>query len=345
MVDLKELVGDVKSPQFKPCYLIWGEEPYFIDEALSYFENKILSESEAEFNKTVLYGRDSKLDMILSTARRFPMMASQQVVIVKEAQELTEWRKKETSEQLEKYVENPVASTVLVFAFKNKKPDGRLSAVKKIKSLGGFIEYKKISERKLPDWIMSYTKSEASGEGDFTMGEQAAMMMSEYLGADLKKVTNAIEKMKILLPSGTEINKQHIEENVGISKDFNVFEFQKALSSKNVDKSYRVGDYFASNPKANPIQMVLPMLYSHFSKAMIYQSLGQGVNKFEAAKKVGASPYAMDDLSTTARNYSRTKLARIIGYLRESDQRSKGVENASIDTASIYKELIFKILH
>ena len=343
MIDFKELVGDKKNPKFKSCYMLFGEEPFFIDKAIEYFEDEVIKEEESAFNRTVVYGKDAKLDAILEVARRFPMMAERQVVIVKEAQELQDWRKKDRVELLEHYIDHPVESTVLVFAFKGKKPDGRMGAVKKVKKAGALIEYKKKSERQLPDWIISYAQKQ--GASGYSIDQNAALLMAEYLGSDLKKVTNAIDKMKILLPEGSTITIQHIQDNVGISKDFNVFEFQKALSHKDVLKSYQIGHYFASNPKANPIQMVLPLLYSHFSKAMIYQTLGGGINRFDAAKKIGASPYAVDDIAGTAQRFNRTKLARIIGYLRESDQRSKGVDNVSLDIESIYKELIFKILH
>ena len=346
MLNLKELVGDPKSPVFKPCYILWGEEPYFIDEAVAYFE-QILSPEEAEFNKTVVYGKDGSLEDILSAARRFPMMAERQVVIVKEAQELEDWKRKEGNDRLENYLKNPVETTVLVFVFKHKKPDGRLSAFKKAKSLGGLIEYKGLREQQIPSWVQDYVAAPNSktGEQTHSISMAAARLMAEYLGADLKKVTNEIDKMKIVLPKGHEIVPADIEKNVGISKDYNVFELVKAFAQKDILKTNRILNYYASNTKLHPIQMVLPMLYSHFSKSIVYAGLPQGVNKFDAAKACGASPYAIDDLSLTCRNYKVSKLIRIIGYLRESDRKSKGLMGNNIDEAAIYKELGFKILH
>jgi DNA polymerase-3 subunit delta len=346
MSNLKELIGDPQSPVFQPCYILWGDEPYFIDEAVSYFEN-LLPPEEAEFNKTVVYGKDAKLEDILSAARRFPMMAERQVVIVKEAQELDDWRRKDGNDRLDAYLKNPVESTILVFVFKHKKPDGRMSAFKRAKSMKCMFEFKGLKEEALPSWIQNYVAQSRGKEGlaTNTIGMSAARLLAEYLGADLKKVTNEIDKMMIVLPQGSEIGLKDIEENVGISKDYNVFELVKALAHKDIKKSNQIFKSFAANTKAHPIQMVLPMMYSHFAKCIVYAGLGAGANQYEAAKACGVSPYFVKDLSITCQNYSAGKLVRIMGYLREADQKSKGLMGNKFTEDSIYKELGFKILH
>ncbi len=353
-MDYLRIIRDIEMGKVAPIYLLHGEEPYFIDLITDKIEESVLDESSKAFGQTIVYGRDVTLDQVLSQARSFPMMGDKQVVIVKEAQELKEFKRKKeedeedskdedksaaktTMNQLESYAANPLNTTVLVFALKNKKLDKRLKAVKAIEKNGVHFESEKVKDYKLSEWIKNYAQSKGFG-----MDQKVSDILADYLGNDLSKVVNEISKLAIILPKGTKISPEHIEDNIGISKDFNVWELQRALGEKDVLKANRIIHYFENNPKNNPIQMVIPTLYGYFSKLAVFISL---TDKSQAASVLGVNPYAINDYKAASTRYDARKVERIIGYLRQADRQSKGIEGRSLEAGDIYRELIYKTLH
>jgi DNA polymerase-3 subunit delta len=338
-MDHYRIIRDIETGHVKPIYTLMGEEPFFVDMVTDYMEDKLLDEASKAFNQTVVYGRDVSMSQVLSTAKAFPMMGDKQLVLVKEAQDLKEWKRSDDLGELEAYVKHPQESTVLVFAFKNKKLDGRLKVAKQLKSEGVFMDAKRISESRIPDWINDYIESKG-----FAIAVDAKILLAEYLGNNLGKLVNELNKLCIVLPKGSNIHTKDIEENIGISKDYNVFEFQKALGTKDVQKANRIVDYFIANPKANPIQMVLPVLYGYFSKLHNLHYL-KDKGKSSVASNLGVPPFFANDYINAARNYKPGKLERVIGYIRDCDKKSKGVDNVGLDHGTLMKEMTFKILH
>jgi DNA polymerase III subunit delta len=338
-VDHKRIIRDIQGGKVAPVYALMGDEPYFVDAISDYFEENYLSEEEKGFNLSIAYGRDSVLENIVSVCKGFPMIGTKQLVIVKEAQDLQEWKKSDSLVVLENYLQNPQPSTVLVFAFKNKSLDKRLKVGKIIDKVGVVFKSDRIREAKLPEWIEHYVADKG-----YKIDRQACVLLAQYLGSDLSKLVNALAKLMIVVPKESSISTSAIEKNIGISKDYNVFELQKAMSGLDIITCNQIISYFAANPKANPIQMVLPILYSFFSKLLVYQNL-KDRSQANAAKKMGVSPFGLDDYTKAARSYDARKTERIIGYIRETDRKSKGRDNYGITHEFLLKELVFKILH
>lgn len=328
-----QIITDLKNKNYQPLYLLAGEEAFFIDEISNYIEENVLDEGEKEFNQTVVYGKDTDVASIIGYAKRFPMMSNYQVVIVKEAQSI------KNLDELIPYIEQPLRSTLLVICYKYKKIDKRKALVKKADKLGVFFESNKLYENKIPEWI-----NQQLIKNNYTIQPKAAVILTEFLGTDLSKVSNEINKLMINLPTGSDISPSHIEENIGISKDFNVFELQSALGKKNIYKANQIINYFASNQKDNPLIKVVGILYSFFSKILIYHHLIDK-NRNSVASALSVNPFFVQDYQIAARNYSADKLNRIISSLKEYDLKSKGVNNASATDGELMKELIFKILH
>lgn len=328
-----QIISDLKNKIYHPLYLLAGEEAFFIDEISNYIEENILDAGEKEFNQTVVYGKDTDVASIISYAKRFPMMANYQVVIVKEAQSI------KNLDELIPYIEQPLKSTLLVICYKYKKIDKRKALVKKADKLGVFFESNKLYENKVPEWI-----NQQLIKNNCTIQPKAAVILTEFLGTDLSKISNEINKLMINLPTGSEISPSHIEENIGISKDFNVFELQSALGKKNIYKANQIINYFASNQKDNPLIKVVGILYSFFSKLLVYHHL-KDKNRNSVASALSVNPFFVQDYQVAARNYNADKLNRIISSLKEYDLKSKGVNNASATDGELMKELIFKILH
>lgn len=333
MNEVKQIVDDIKAGNLKPIYFLMGEEPYYIDKISSYIENNVLDESEKGFNQMVMYGRDVTVDEIVSSAKRFPMMAEHQVIIVKEAQDLSR-----SIEKLDSYADNPQKSTVLVFNYKYKKLDKRKKVYKAIAKNGLIFESKKLYENQVGDWIARVLKSKK-----FTIEPKAAQMLVEFLGTDLSKISNELDKLTSVLEAGTIINPSHVEENIGISKDFNNFELRKAVGNKDVVKANRIINYFSQNPKSNPLVMTISLLNSFFTQLLSYHGL-KDKSKASVARTLGVNPYFVDDYVNAARNYPMRKVSQVIGLLREADVKSKGV-GANQSHGDILKELIFKVLH
>ncbi len=329
----ENILADLKRQIYYPVYLLYGEEPFFIDQLSDYIEQHVLNEQEKEFNQTIVYGKDSDVVSIISMARRYPMMANYQVIIVKEAQELDD------IEGFESYVTNPLKSTLLVICYKYGKIDKRKTFAKSVDKSGILFESARLYDNKIPDWIESYL-----GRLGYTITAKACMMLLEFLGNDLSKIVNEIEKLTINIPSGSQINEDYVERNIGISKDFNVFELQKALGRKEAGRANQIIFYFAANPRDNPMVKVIPILYAFFSKVLLYQYL-EDKSKNSAAAALSVNPFFLQDYQTAAKNYPISKLFQVISLLREYDLKSKGVENASATDGELMKELVFKILH
>ena len=328
----KQIVNDIRKGDIKSVYFLMGEEAYYIDAIADFIENSILSEEEKGFNQMVLYGRDVSIEDIVSHAKRYPMMAERQVIIVKEAQDLSR-----TIENLISYVENPQPTTVLVLCYKYKTLDKRKKLSKSIAKNGVIFESKKLYENQVPDWI----RRVLAGRG-YTITPKAAQMLVEFLGNDLGKVNNELEKLELIIKPGEQITPQLIEENIGISKDFNNFELQNAIGEKDVKKAFAIMQYFAQNPKNNPLVMTIALLYSFFAKVLKYHAL---TNKGDAAKVLRVSPYFIKDYQLAARNYPMKKVSAIISSIREIDMKSKGVGAANLPQGDLLKELLVKIFN
>lgn len=328
-----EIIANLKKRIFHPVYLLTGDEPYYIDAIADFIEEKILPENEREFNQLVVYGRDTDMQAIISNCKRYPMMASHFVLVVREAQELDNY------EGLEQYLEKPLASTILVFCHKYKKFDGRTKLAKRIKELGVFFDSPKIYDNKIPDWIVNYLK-----ERSFNITPKASMLLTEFLGNNLGKIVNELEKMLINLRPGTLIDEVIIEENIGLSKDFNVFELQKAIGQKNILKANMIVRYFAANLKENPLLKVIPILNQYFLKLMIIHQLADKSPKSVAAA-IGVHPFLAGEYLEASRKLSFEKLRGIISILHEYDLRIKGINNESTPEGELMREMLYKIMH
>jgi len=336
-----DILKDLKNRKFKPLYLLHGDEPYYIDLVSNYVEHKLLSDAEKGFNQTVLYGKDTDVMTVLSAAKRYPMMADYQVVLVKEAQDM-KWGRddddKKSINPLLNYLENPLPSTILVFCYKYGKFDKRKKTYKAIEKHGLVFESGTLYDNKIPGWIEGFI----SGKG-YRISQQATMMLSEYLGNDLSKIANELEKLMLNITAGQEITLELVQNNIGISKEYNVFELQTALGKKDVFKVNQIVNYFEANPKANPIVLVLGNLNNFFSKVLAFHYI-KDRSQQNLARELGVNPFFVKDYEQAARSYDYGKTMRIISYLREYDLKSKGVESNAEDGA-LMKELMFKILH
>ena len=329
----EHILTDLKNGIFHPVYLLYGEEPYFIDQLSDYIEKNVLTEEEKEFNQTILYGKDVKTRDVLSMARRYPMMANYQVIIVKEAQDLDD------IEEFAPYAENPVKSTVLVLCYKYGKIDKRKKLYKLVEKNGVVFESARLYDNKIPEWIHSYVKRMG-----YSISEKAPYLLLEFLGNDLSRIVNEIGKLSINLAPGSKITEEYIERNIGISKDFNVFELQKALGAMDVFRANQIIRYFAANPKDNPLVKVIPILFMYFSKVLLYHTL-EDKSRNNAASALSVNPFFLNDYQQAARNYSMDRLTGVISLLREYDLRSKGVDNGNATDGELMKELIYKIIH
>jgi len=354
----EQILKDIRNKVFYPVYFLMGEEPFFIDVIEENLISHVLEESEKEFNLSILYAKDTDIPTVLNTAKRFPMMSSYHLVIVREAQSLRNLGAKESKaeangaldigktpktniehEMLLKYLENPLKTTILVFCHKHKTI-GLRSKVATLSAKNGIIfESKRIHESKLPAWIDNFIQKKG-----YKITPKAAQLLCDHLGSDLSKVINEIQKLLINLRLGTEINPAIIEENIGISKDFNIFELQVALGTMNKEKVYRIAKYFGDNQKANPLVLTLTMLYLFFQKVMIYHATPDK-STANLAGALGINPFFLKDYQIAAKNFSPARVEKIFSYLRECDVKSKGVGQRDPQPGELLKELLFKIMH
>lgn len=329
----KQLIEDLKAQKYAPVYLLTGEENYYIDLVSDYFENKVIAEEFRDFDQTVVYGRETDMKTVVSLAKRYPMMSPVQLVLVKEAQDIAkDW------ELLADYLDHPQPQTLLVFCYRHKKMDKRTKTYKAISSKGVVYEKNKMRDYEVPDWIARIVMQQG-----YQITQKGAVLIAESLGNDLGKIVNELSKVYISLPKGTVINEDVIETNIGISKDYNVFELQNAIGRRDVAQCTRIVNHLAANPKEYPIQMLLPLLYGFFIKVMLFH---QEPDKKKAMAVMNVNPYFLKDYETAARNYTLGKLASCIGYLYDADLRSKGVRNnGTVTDGELLKELVFKITH
>lgn len=328
----EDIITELKNKIYKPVYFLHGEEAYFIDVITDYIAKNALSESEKSFNQTILYGKDIQVEDIDNAARRFPMMAPYQVIIVKEAQNVKK------IENLVYYAENPLKSTILVINYKYKKLDKRLKLHKVLSKNAVLFESNKLYDNQIPAWINNYLK-----EKKYSIDLIASNLLSEFLGNDLSKIANELNKLAITLPEGTKITPEIIEKNIGISKDYNNFELQNAIKSKDILKANRIINYFADNPRDNPIVLTITSLYFFFAKVLTYHFLADK-SKGNVASQLKINPFFVKDYEDTARKYNKSKVLSVISILREYDLKSKGYDN-NASHGDLLKEMIFKILH
>jgi len=333
-VSYEQILSDLRRKAYKPVYLLMGEESYYIDIISDFIQDNVLDESQREFDMTVVYGKDTDMTSIVNAAKRYPMMSPHQVVIVKEAQLIKDW------EPLQYYISKPLNSTLLVFAYKYGTPDKRKKWVQDIGKTGVVFESEKLREYEMGTWISRYAK-----EKNVNIDVKAVQMLTEFLGTDLSKVANELDKLLITKPADSnQITPEHVEKNIGISKDFNVFELQAALINKDKLKANRIIRYFADNKKANPMLMVLAQLFNFFSGLMIYHYLSDK-SPAAVASELKINPYFVKDYEKAAKAFGAWKTMNIITWIRETDARGKGIESNGVDDGELMKELVYKILH
>ncbi len=338
----EQIMRDLKNKVYHPVYFFYGDENYFIDSITHYIEANVLNETEKEFNQTIVYGRELDVLTMISVAKRYPMMSNYQVVIVKEAQDVKNLISKAGEDDENPfliYLTNPQLSTLLVLCYKYKSLDKRTKIAKAIAKHAVMFESTPLYENKIPSWITSYVEN-----CSYRIDDHASLLLSEFIGNDLTRIVNELEKLFLNIEKGALIDASLVEKYIGISKEFNVFELQKALGVKNVLQANRIINYLSSNEKSNPVFLTLGSLFSYFNKVMMFHQLHDKSDK-NAAIAMGVPPYFVKDYSKASRNYQPQKLMQIFSLLREYDLKTKGVNNESAENSALLKELVYKILH
>jgi DNA polymerase-3 subunit delta len=335
----ESILEQLRQRQFAPIYFLQGEEPYYIDLISDYIEAHALQEHEKGFNQVVIYGKDVDVPTVLLQAKRFPMMSDRSVVIVKEAQSIVDIEKEEGMKQLEGYLQHPLPSTILVFCYKHKTMDGRKSLTKAVGKHAVLLTTKKLYDNQVPAWINSYLKQKG-----MKATPTAVLLLSEYIGADLSRLANEIDKLLINLKQGATIDERVVQENVGISKEYNIFELQSALIARDVLKAYRIIQYFEANPKNNPLIPNLTLLFSFFTKLL---SLHTATDKSETGvrKSLGNRGFLVKEYMQALRVFPLQRCIDIIHYIRVADLQVKGITGGDMSDAAILRELVFKVLH
>ncbi len=331
MDEITKIIADLKNGIIKPIYFLSGEESYFIDVLSDYIEDNILTEDEKGFNQTILYGRDVRYDEIVSASRRYPMMAEKQVIIVKEGQDI-----KGDMDVFNQYAENPTPTTLLVICYKYRTLDKRKKIYKSLKANGVLLESKKLYDNQVLTWIKAVLH-----DREYKIEPKAAAILGEFLGTNLSKISNELNKLEIILPKGSTITPSNIEENIGFSKDFNVFELRNAIGERNQFKAYQIVNNFAQNSKENPVAKTLPQVFSFFIQLMKYHGT-KDKNPKNVAALLGINPYFIKDYDLGIKNYSMKKVSQVLNSLRDIDVKSKGV-GASMSQADLYKEMLIKV--
>lgn len=335
-VTFQTIMQDLKNRNFAPFYLLMGDESYYIDSISDYIASHVLSPEECDFNQTICFGSDVTAVQVADMARRYPMMAEYQVIIVKEAQNIR------SLEALEKYLKNPVKSTILVWCHKNGKIDARKKVLGLAQSVGVVFESKKLRDYQLPDFIQNYLKPKK-----ISIDPKSCQMIADYIGADLSRIVSELDKILIYLPEDDRrITPEVVEKEVGVSKDFNAFELRNAIVSKDVFKANQIIKYFDNNPKAGSLYSFLPLLFSFFQNLMIVHYTPNKSSEQDIARALDLkSAWGSKDFITGLRNYSARKTMEIISKIREVDGKSKGLDNPNTGAGELMKELIFFILH
>ncbi|HSG68048.1 MAG TPA: DNA polymerase III subunit delta [Bacteroidales bacterium] len=330
----EDILSDLKNKIYKPVYFLHGEEEYFIDIITDYIARNVLEEADREFNQTILYGKDVDAGLIIDTARRYPMMSNYQVVIVKEAQEIR------NIDDLSAYIEKPVESTILVICYKHKTYDQRRLLARSAQKTGVMFRSDRLYDNKIPAWINAQLKAEG-----YSITPEAARLLTASLGSDLTKIRMELTKLILNLKPGASINEDIIEQNIGISKEFNIFELQKAMGAGDIYRTNLIIRHFAANPKANPFVLTITLLYQFFVKILIYHALKEKSKDNSVAAELSVAPYFVRDYRDAARRFTPAKTIDAISLLREYDLKFKGWNNASTGEGELLKEMIFKIMH
>jgi len=333
-MDYSQIIADLRNKIYSPVYFLEGEESFFMDRISDFILQNVLTEDEKGFNQSILYGKDLSLDSIMTAAKRFPMMAERQVVVIREAQNI------KNIEDLASYCEKPMRSTILVFNYKHKTIDKRKKLYKALQKNGVYLESKPLYDNQVPAWISKYLKEKNLG-----IDPRAAQMITDFVGSDLQRIVNELEKVTISLVPGTSIMPEDVEKNIGISKEFNTFELQNALGNKDILKSNRIINYFIDNEKNHSLTTIIGMLVTYFRKILIYHSIENKSDRTTVAQKLGVNPFFISDYMNAARNYNLEKAISIISMMREYDLRSKGARGGSTSNGDLLRELVFKILH
>lgn len=339
MAEYGEIIRDLQKGRYAPVYFLQGDEPFFIDNIIQHIEYNALDEAQKSFNQYVLYGKEIGFTDVLNVARKYPMMGERQVVIVKEAQEIRDWKKEEAQNLLVSYLENPLPSTILVFGYKYKTLDRRTKISKSLEKKSVFLVSKKIYDNKVPDWVRSYAQAK-----DANISDKAIMILAENIGNNLQRLANEIDKLKLNLSEGQQIDDVAVQKYVGISKDYNTFELQSALALKDEIKAYKIINYFSANPSSNPLVLVISNLYSYFSKLLLIHHKGAG-DKNSVASAIGVNPFFASEYIQAAKNYPLSVVTRNIRLIHEADLQSKGIGYASMKDGDILKELVYKLMH
>jgi len=328
----ENILSDWKKKQFQPVYWLEGEESFEIDKLVAYAEKNILTEAESGFNLTLFYGRDADWASVVNACRRYPMFAEKQLVILKEAQHMRDVQK------LEPYIQSPLPSTIFIVAYKEKKVDGRSSFAKLLKKNTVFLTTKKLYDNQLPDWTMNLVQSKK-----LTINQRALMLLVDHIGNDLSRINNEIEKLSINLGGRKEITEDDIERYIGVSKEYNLFELQGALAGKDLPKAIRIIQYMQANPKAIPVQLLLPSLYGFFNK--VYQIFGiQSRDEKAIASGIGVHPFVVKDYIRAAGQYNLPGTEKAILLLHEYNLKVLGVNDAGTEDASLMKEMIVRLV-
>ncbi len=334
MNEIDIILEEIRKQQFRPIYVLMGEEPYYIDLITSEIKKHALTEDERAFNEMVFYARDASVEDVISSAKRFPMMAERQLIIVKEAQD---WVK--TIDQMASYAANPQLSTVLVINYKYKILDKRKAFYKAVSKTGAVVDCKCLYENKVAHWIQDFLK-----QRQYEIVPKASQMLVEFLGNDLSKIVNELEKLELLFPKGHQITPQDIETNIGISKDYNVFELRKAIGNRQLEIAHQIAAHFGDNPKMNPLVLTIGMLFTYFTQIMQYHTLNDHSPRSVAAA-LGVNPFFVQDYAIAASNYTMKYASRNIALLREYDLKSKGLGAREIPEGDLLKELVHRLMH
>jgi DNA polymerase-3 subunit delta len=337
---IKQLENDIQNKKFSPVYLLMGEEEFYIDHLTNLILQNAISEQEKDFNLSIIYGKDTTINQIISTSKQYPTMSKRKLIIVKEAQDLL---KKDSDgnnlDDLSSYINKPLSSTILVLNFKYKSLDKRKSIYKAILKNGIVFESKKLYENQAQDWIIDYLSKK-----NFTINKKSTFLLTELLGTEINKIANELDKLIVLKSSVKNINEDDIEKHIGISKDYNVFELRKSIGQRDLIRCIKIIDYFSKNPKSNPIVVVISLIFDFFLKLFIYHSITDKSER-NIASQLKVNPYFVKDYSSAAKNYSMKSISKKITILREYDLKSKGLGSINSNNSDLLKELVIKLLH
>lgn len=341
LITFNDMMADLKAKKYYPIYFLMGEEDYFIDEVTDYIAKNVLKEEERDFNQSIFYGNDITLPNIIVETRQYPMIAERRVIIVKEAQNVKGIDGSDSDKESAwlNYATNPIPTTILVIAYRARPIDKRKKLYKSLEKNGAILESSRLYESKMPEWIISYVKSKG-----YDIQTAAAQILVSHLGNDLSKVTNGLSKLMTLLPEGTAINSQHIEDNIGISKEYNIFELNKAIGLRDTTKAFTIVAHFAKNPKNNPLPLVIRQLFNYFLKILMIHTTYRSLGRQELANALSINAYFISEYIEAARNYPKAKVEKIISYLRHYDAYSKGVNDSGTEDGELMKELITLIM-